>query len=384
VTAHDDLLERRADYPVLARKTYLASHTLGAMHRATPRRLAEFTDLWAEQGVVAWETWAPEVERVADLVGSLVGAPPGTTVMRQNVADLLGDLVSCLDWRGPRNRVVTSSLEWPGSLHTWSQIDRLGGEAVIVPGEPDGITLDVQRLVDAIDERTLLVECSHVLFRTSTVVDLRPVIDRAHEVGALAVVDGYQAAGTLPVDVVDLGADVYLGGSVKYLSGGPGNGWMYAAPHIAEALAPVTSGWFGQTAPFAFDPQVSHAPGIRRFAGGTPGVPAAYAAEPAYAALADIGMARVRERSVSMTQPLLEAALERGFTVRSPHDPAQRGGHVTIDPGDSQRVHDALIARGIVIDHRPGVGLRVSPHFYNSLDEALGALDAMSEVLAAR
>jgi kynureninase len=384
VTAHDDLLQRRADYPVLARKTYLASHTLGAMHRATPQRLAEFTDLWAEQGVVAWETWAPEVERVADLVGSLVGAPPGTTVMRQNVADLLGDLVSCLDWRGRRNRVVTSSLEWPGSLHTWSQIDRLGGEAVIVPGESDGVTLDVQRLVDAIDERTLLVECSHVLFRTSTVVDLRPVVERAHEVGALAVVDGYQAAGTLPVDVVELGADVYLGGSVKYLSGGPGNGWMYAAPHVTEALAPVTSGWFGQSAPFAFDPQVSHAPGIRRFAGGTPGVPAAYAAEPAYAALADIGMTRVRERSVSMTQPLLEAALERGFTVRSPHDPAQRGGHVTIDPGDSQRVHDALIARGIVIDHRPGVGLRVSPHFYNSLDEALGALDAMSEVLAAR
>jgi kynureninase len=384
VSTHDDLLERRTDYPVLSRKTYLASHTLGAMHRATPQRLAEFTELWAEQGVVAWETWAPEVERVADLVGSLVGAPPGTTVMRQNVADLLGDLVSCLDWRGPRNRVVTSSLEWPGSLHTWSQIDRLGGEAVVVPGEPDGVTLDVQRLVDAIDERTLLVECSHVLFRTSTVVDLRPVIEKAHSVGALAVVDGYQAAGTLPVDVVDLGVDVYLGGSVKYLSGGPGNGWMYAAPHVSEALSPVTSGWFGQTAPFDFDPQVSHAPGIRRFAGGTPGVPAAYAAEPAYAALADIGMSRVRERSVSMTQPLLEAALERGFTVRSPHDPAQRGGHVTIDPGDSQRVHDALIARGIVLDHRPGVGLRVSPHFYNSLDEALGALDAMSEVLAAR
>lgn len=384
VTAHDDLLDRRADYPVLARKTYLASHTLGAMHRATPQRLAEFTGLWAEQGVVAWETWAPQVERVADLVGSLVGAPAGTTVMRQNVADLLGDLVSCLDWRGRRNRVVTSSLEWPGSLHTWSQIDRLGGEAVVVPGEPDGITLGVQRLVDAIDERTLLVECSHVLFRTSTVVDLRPIVEKAHSVGALAVVDGYQAAGTLPVDVVDLGVDVYLGGSVKYLSGGPGNGWMYAAPHVSEVLAPVTSGWFGQTAPFDFDPQVSPAPGIRRFAGGTPGVPAAYAAEPAYAALADIGMTRVRERSVSMTQPLLEAALERGFTVRSPHDPEQRGGHVTIDPGDSQRVHDALIARGIVIDHRPGVGLRVSPHFYNTLDEALGALDAMSEVLAAR
>jgi kynureninase len=383
MSEHEDLLQRREDYPVLARKTYLASHTLGAMHRRTPERLAQFAGLWAEQGVVSWETWGPEVERVADLVGSLIGAPPGTTVLRQNVADLLGDLVTCFDWHGRRNRVVTSALEWPGSLHTWSQIPRLGGEAVVVPGEPDGITVDVQRLVDAIDERTLLVECSHVLFRTSTVVDLAPIIEKAHEVGALAVIDGYQAAGTLPVDVGSLGADVYLGGSVKYLSGGPGNGWMHVAADLVERLQPVTTGWFGQAAPFAFDPENAYGPGIRRFAGGTPGVPAAYAAEPAYAALAEIGMTRVRERSQSLTQPLLEAALERGFTVRSPLDPAQRGGHVTIDPGDSARVHDALIARGVVVDHRPGVGIRVSPHFYNTLDEALGCLEAMAEVLAA-
>jgi kynureninase len=175
---------------------------------------------------------------------------------------------------------------------------------------------------------------------------------------------------------------------VKYLSGGPGNGWMYAAPHVSERLRPVTSGWFGQSAPFDFDPEISYASGITRFAGGTPGVPSAYAAGPAYEALADIGMQRVRERSQSMTQPLLEAALERGFTVRSPHDPARRGGHVTIDPGDgrtsSQHVHDELHRRGFVVDHRPGVGIRVSPHFYNSLDEAMAVLDAMSDVLAGR
>jgi kynureninase len=378
VSAHDDLLARRADYPVLARSTYLASHTLGAMHRRTPERLAEFARLWAELGVVAWEDWASEVWRVADLVGALIGAPPGTTVLRQNVADLLGDIVSALDWSGQRNRVVTSSLEWPGSLNTWSQVPRLGGAAVVVPGEPDGVMLDVQRMVDAIDERTLVVECSHVLFRTSTLVDVRPLVEKAHAVGALVVVDGYQAAGTVPVDVAALGVDVYLGGSVKYLSGGPGNGWMYVAPHVE--LEPVTTGWFGTARPFDFDPELAYAEGVKRFRGGTPGVPAAYAAAPAYEALLDIGMDRVRERSQSMTQPLLEAALERGFTVRSPHDPAQRGGHVTIDPGDATRVHDELIARGFVVDHRPGVGIRVSPHFYNSLDEALACLDAMSEV----
>ena len=382
MSLHDDLLERRADYPVLASKTYLANHTLGAMHRRTPERLAEFASLWGELGVVAWESWAPEVERVADLVGSLVGAPPGTTVMRQNVADLLGDLVVSLDWTGRRNRIVTSELEWPGSLHTWSQIGRLGGEAVLVPGDPDGVAFDVARMVDAIDERTLVVECSHVLFRTSTIVDLAPIIEKAHAVGALVIVDGYQAAGTLDVDVVAMGTDIYLGGSVKYLSGGPGNGWMYAAPEVSERLQPVTAGWFGQVAPFDFDPEIAYAAGIRRFAGGTPGVPSAYAAEPAYAALAEIGMTRVRERSVSLTQPLLEAALERGFTVRSPHDPQWRGGHVTIDPGDSQRVHDTLVERGTVVDHRPGVGIRVSPHFYNTADEALGVLEQVSDILA--
>jgi kynureninase len=370
------LLVRRADYPVLARKTYLASHTLGAMHRETPVRLQAFADLWAEEGVVAWEQWLPEVKRVGDLVGSLIGAPPGTTVMRQNVADLLGDLVSCLDWRGPRNRVVTSELEWPGSLHLWSQIGRWGGEAVVVPG--NGLELDVDAMLAQIDERTLVVECSHVLFRTSSLNDVQPLIDRAHEVGALAVIDGYQAAGTVPVDVVAMGVDVYLGGSVKYLSGGPGNGWM----HVREGLVlePVTPGWFGQAKPFDFDPRNTYAEGVARFMGGTSGVPAHYAAAPAYEALAEIGVQQVRERSQSMTQPLLESALERGFTVRSPHDPAQRGGHLTIDPGDSERVLEELHRQGFVVDHRPGVGSRLSPHFYNTLDEAMACLDAMEAI----
>jgi kynureninase len=379
-TAHDDLLVRRDDYPVLAQKTYLASHTLGAMHRGTRDRLAQYADLWAEQGVVAWETWQPHIVAVADLVGSIVGAPPGTTVLRQNVADLLGDVVTALDWSGPRNRVVTDALDWPGSLHTFSQLHRLGAEAVVVPGDEDGVGFDLQRLLDAVDERTRLVYVSHVLVRTSTVVDVAAVVARAHEVGALVMVDGYQAAGTLPVDVVALEVDLYVGGSVKYLCGGPGNGWLYAAPHVSEQLEPVTTGWFGQASPFAFDPENAYAPGIARFA--------AYAAEPAYRALAEVGSQAVRERSLSLTQPLLEAALERGWTVRTPHEPQRRGGHVTIDPGSesvtAQHVHDELIARGFVVDHRPGVGLRISPHFYNTLDEVHAVLAEVDNIRAGR
>ncbi len=387
-SAHQDLLDRRADYPVLARRTYLASHTLGAMHRDTPTRLAEFAALWAEEGVVAWERWMPEMTRVADLVGSLIGAPAGTTVLRQNVADLLGDVVTALDWSGRRNRVVASALDWPGTLHTWSQVPRLAGEPVIVGAAqsntgPDAV-FDLDAVIAAIDERTLIVSCSHVLFRTAEIVDVAALAAKAHAVGALCLVDGYQAAGTLPVDVASLGADLYVGGSVKYLSGGPGNGWLYARPEVSDALRPVTTGWFGTAEPFDFDPELTYAPGIRRFAGGTPGVAAAYAAAPAYQALADIGVARVRQRSVSLTQPLVEAALEHGFAVRSPLEPDRRGGHVTIDPGDSARVHDALLARGFVVDHRPGVGIRVSPHFYNTLEETHAVLDAMAAIRAGR
>ena len=384
MSAHDDLLLLRGQYPVLANKTYLASHTLGAMHAGTPRRLAEYAELWGELGVNAWEDWATQVWQAADLVAELIGAPSGTVVMRQSVADLLGVVISSIDWQAARNRVVTSSLEWPGSLNTWSQVGRLGAEVVVVPGRSDGIFLDLQRMVDAIDERTALVECSHVLFRTSTLVDVAPLIEKAHAVGALVLVDGYQAAGTVPVDVTGLGVDLYVGGSVKYLCGGPGNGWMYVAPRVAESLEPVTTGWFGVARPFDFDPELHYAPGAGRFKGGTPGVPSAYAAVPAFTELVGIGMTKIRERSQSMTQPLYESAVERGFTVRSPQDPAQRGGHVTIDPGDAARVVEGLHARGFVVDHRPGVGIRVSPHFYNTADETMSVLDAMAEVLAQR
>lgn len=382
---HEDLLDRRDDYPVLSRSTYLVSNSLGAMHRRTRDRLATYADEWATHGVVAWHTWLAEMTRVADLVGSLIGAPAGTTVMRQNVADLVGDVASALDFSGSRNRVVYCDLEWPGSHYFWTEQRRHGVEVVVVPGTGNGISVEIDRLVDAIDERTRLVAVSHVLFRTSTLVDVRPLVEKAHAVGALVLLDAYQSAGTVPVDVVDLDVDICVGGSVKYLCGGPGAGWMYVAPRLADSLRPADVGWFGHARPFSFEfDAVDYAPGAARFTGGTPGVPAAYAAEPGYAALAEIGMQRVRERSVSLTQPLLEDALSRGFTVRSPRDPAQRGGHVTIDPGDAQRVHDELHVRGFVVDLRPGVGLRVAPHFYNTADECVAVLDEMESIRAGR
>jgi len=382
---HEELLTRRADYPVLARGTYLANHTLGAMHAGSRRRLTDFTDLWAERGVTAWETWATETQQAADLVGSLVGAQPGTTVMRASVADALASVASCLDPGSSRTRVVIGDVEWPGSLHLWRAHARWGVEPVVVAMGDDGVppadvvAPHVERLVEAIDERTALVHLSAVQFRTGTWVDPTPVVERAHAVGALVVLDAYQAAGIVPLDVTALGVDIVLGGSVKYLGGGPGAGWLVLRAGLQ--LEPADVGWWGQARPFAFDPEPAYAAGVRRFSGGTPPVPSAYAAEPGYRALAEVGLQRIRERSVSLTQPLVEAVIEHGWTLRSPVDPTCRGGSVTFDPGDGERVTEQLIARGIIVDHRPGAGIRVGPHFFTTSDEVAACVEAVAELV---
>jgi kynureninase len=382
VSVHDDLLARRADYPILGRKTYLINNSLGAMHRGVRDAVDSYAAAWETDGVEAWHDWVPMMRDVADLVGRIIGAPPGATVMHQNVAVLLGAVASALDFSGRRNKVVTTSMDWPGSHYLWTEHARYGARLVVVPSE-DGIGVDPQRVVEAIDDETLVVSVSHVFFKSAYVLDVAPIVERAHEVGALVVLDSYQAAGIVPFSVTDLGVDLCVGGSVKYLCGGPGNGWMYVSPAVVETLRPAQVGWFGHARPFGFEwDAVDYAPGVMRFMGGTPGVPAAYAAVPGYQAVLDVGVERIRERSRSLTQPLLEGALARGFTVRSPHDGAVRGGHVTIDPGDSERVHDALLARGIVVDHRPGVGVRVGPHFYNSAEECEAVLDEMLTIVS--
>jgi kynureninase len=384
VSVHDDLLSRRPDYPILETSTYLINNSLGAMPRAVRDRLAEYADLWATKGVVSWyEDWLPEMRRVADLVGAVVGAEPGSTVLLQNVAVAMSAVVSSVDFAGPRNRIVYGALDWPGTHYLFGGLTRLGAEPVIVPSD-DGLTVAAQRFVDAIDERTALVSMSYVLFKSSAIVDIDPVIARAHEVGALVVVDAYQGAGAVPLDVVAQDVDVCVGGSVKWLCGGPGNGWLSVRPHIAETLRPVHSAWFSHRQPFDFAwSEIDYAPGVDRFTGGTPNVPAAYAGAPGYQAILDVGVDRIRERSISLTQPLLESALERGLLVRSPHDPAARGGHVTVSTGsddEDMRIHDELIERRFIVDARPGAGLRIAPHFFNTAEECNAVLDQISEL----
>jgi kynureninase len=383
VVPHDELLSRRADYPILGRSVaYLINNSLGAMHRDTAARLAEYARLWDSEGVVAWSTWFPEMTRVADLVGAVIGADPGTTILRQSVSDAMVAVASCVDLSGVRNRIVTTAADWPGTHYFWTEhCHRYGGELVVVPFEPDGVSIDAQRVADAIDGRTCAVSVSLVQFRTSALLDLSPIQDAARQHSALLIVDAYQAVGAVPVDLAARGIDICVGGSVKFLCGGPGNGWLSIRQDLVESLRPSAVGWISHREPFAFDWEgIEYAPGIGRFAGGTPNVPAAYAASAGYQAIVEVGISRIRERSQALTQLVVDAALEHGIDVRSPVDPAGRGGHVTLDPGDAAHVHEELIRRRYIVDHRPGSGIRIGPHFFTTADECSAVIDEIEAI----
>ena len=387
VIPHDDLLSRRDDYPILARcSAYLINNSLGAMHRDTDTSLAEFTRRWDTEGVVAWSTWFPEMSRVADLVGEAIGADPGTTILRQSVSDAILAVASCFELAGRRNRIVTTAADWPGTHYFWTeQCRRYGGELIVVPYEADGTTIDAQRVADVVDDRTCLVSVSLVQFRTSALLDLDPVQEATRRHGAVLLVDAYQAAGAVPVDVAARGIDICVGGSVKFLCGGPGNGWLSIRPELADSLRPSAVGWISHRDPFAFDfDAIDYAPGIGRFAGGTPNVPAAYAGSAGYQAIVDVGVARIRERSQALTQLVVDAAIEHGIDVLSPADPARRGGHVTLDPGDAAHVHEELIRRGFLVDYRPGSGIRIGPHFFTTADECRAVVHEIEAIRSGR
>jgi kynureninase len=367
----------RGRFPILSRCTYLINNSLGAMPDAVPAALAEFTDQWATKGVEAWaEDWLPAVDRTADLIGSLLGAPKGSVVVHQNVSTLAAMVCSALKPGRDRNRVVLADVEWPGHrylLDAHAARDDLHVE--VIP--TDGVHLDADALAAALDERTLLVVVSQVLFRSACIVDVAAVCRQARAVGAVSLVDGYHAVGHLPVDVQAIGCDVYVGGSVKWLCGGPGVGYAYIRPD--SGLAPADVGWLGHARPFDFAAAWEPAEGALGWLGGTPAIPALYAARVGYGVIAEVGPARIRATSRPLTARLLEGALERGLQVRTPVDGDRRAGAVTIDLGERTAEAAArLVAAGIIVDHRPGAGIRVGPHFYNTVEECDALLAALA------
>jgi kynureninase len=378
----DPLLGWRSEFPILASRTYLINNSLGAMPRSVPDALREYTELWAAEGVVAWDTWLPEVANVAAVLEDIIHAPRGSMTMCQNVTNALAMVLSCFDWSGPRNRIVHAAAEFPTVEYLLDGQAKYGAEVRRVGGS-DPLEFPLEPLVAAIDDRTALVVVSHVLFRTAELVDVRPIVERAHRHGALVVLDAYQSMGAVPFDVTELDVDVLVGGSVKWLCGGPGAGYLYVHPRLVGEMEPSLSGWFSHQAPFAFaPPPIDFAAGIARFTGGTPNMPAYYQAREGYRIVREVGVEAIRAKSLRQSQRLYEGARSRGWTVNSPEEPSRRGGHVTVDIPDGAAVKDELIRRGFVVDHRPGAGLRIAPHFYNTDAECDAVLEEMARIVA--
>ena len=237
----------------------------------------------------------------------------------------------------------------------------------------------------ATDERTLLVPISLVLFRSASIVDIRAIVEKAHRVGAYVILDIFQAAGTLPVDVGALGVDFAVGGVLKWLCGGPGVGYLYVRPDLQKKLAPAITGWFAHERPFGFEAgPIEQTAGRFKFLTGTTQIPALYACQPGLEIIAAAGIDHIREKSVRQTTRLLQGALDRGWRVNTPRDSAARGGTVSIDCPNAHEVTRELLERNIMVDYRPGAGVRLSPHFYTRDEEIDLALEQIGEILAAR
>ena len=369
-----DLLDYRSEFRILGHTTYLINHSLAAMPAKAEERLTEYARMWKERGIRSWgEGWWTMPMTVGDQIARIIGGAPDTTVMHQNVAVAEAVVLSSFFPIDPaRNRVVYERANFPSVRYLYQAQPDL--EVVVC--EDDGA------IVDAIDERTLLVPISHVLFRTGEIQDVEPIVRRAHEVGAHVVLDCYQSAGIVPLDVTALGVDFAVGGSVKWLCGGPGNGWLFVRPDLADRLEPTFTGWQAHEAPFGFEEEMRFAAGAARFLTGTPNVAAHLAGTAGYDLIEEIGVDRIRSNSLRQTQLLIDLADAVGFEVRSPRAADRRGGTVTVHVPEFPAVHRELVERQVLCDFRPDAGIRLGPHFFTSDDELRFAIDQIGDILA--
>jgi len=380
----DPLLAFRPEFPILERTTYLVSNSLGAMPRAVPDRLAEYVDEWAEQGVRAWgRAWWEMPSSVGDEIAPLIGAGAGQVVMVGNVTLGQATVLSALDYPPERNRIVMTALDFPSVRYVYDKLaTRLGAEIVVVPAAADGISVDADAVIAAIDERTRLVCISHVLFRSAFVMDVAPIARRAHAMGALVSLDAFHAVGVMPVDVNALDVDFLTGGVLKWLCGGPGGCFLYVSPRVQTALEPSLTGWQAHANPFAFEPEMAYTPGIYRWLNGTPAIPALYAAIEGPRIVRRAGIEAIRAKSMRQTARLMALADERGYAVNAPRDAARRGGTVAFDVPHAYEVSQYLLSRDVLVDFRPHAGIRVAPHFYTGDDELEAAVTMMDEALS--
>ena len=380
----DLLLRFRSEFPILERTNYMISNSLGAMPRGVYDAMKGYADTWAARGVRAWEErWWMLGAQVGEELGALINAPKGSVSTHQNVTTCQAVVASCLDFSGKRNKVVYSDMNFPSVMYFWEAQRPLGARVHMV--KTDGVSIATEQLLDAIDEQTLIVPISHVLFRSAYINDAAAIIEKAHAVGAYVMLDTFHSAGTMPVDVQELNTDFACGGVLKWLCGGPGVGFLYVRPDLGKKLVPRFTGWMGHQHPFDFEigPNRYTDPPFR-FMNGTPHIPALEAARPGIAIITEAGVANIREKSKRQTARLMDLADQHGWRVNTPRDPERRGGTVSIEMPDSQAVSQELIRREILVDWRPQAGVRFSPHFYTKDEEIEAAITAVDEIVKER
>jgi kynureninase len=381
----DELLKWRGEFPILERTTYMISNSLGAMPRGVYDEMRAYADSWGGRGVRAWEEgWWEMAVGVGDKIAPLIGAKRGEISLHQNVTLIQAVISSCFDFRGPRNKVVMTDLEFPSIQYFYHEQRRNGARVELVPSS-DPVRIDLGKFLAAIDETTLLVPISQVLFRSAYIVDARAIIEKAHRVGAHVILDLFQAAGTIPIDVRGLGTDFAVGGVLKWLCGGPGVGYLYVREDLRAKLRPAIAGWIAHRRPFAFETGAIDArEDSFRYLNGTPHIPALYACRPGLDILNKAGIEAIREKSKRLTARLYDAAREKGWRVNTPESPAERAGTISVDCPHAAEVCRELLAREILVDYRPKAGVRLSPHFYNREEECDLAIAQIAEILETR
>ncbi|MBI3400149.1 MAG: aminotransferase class V-fold PLP-dependent enzyme [Acidobacteria bacterium] len=378
----DDLDRWHHEFPILADTVYMISNSLGAMPAAAADSLADYARTWATRGVRAWEErWWEMSREIGDKIGAVIGAPAGSVSMHANVTTATAVALSCLQPRPDRNRIVCLESDFPSIIYLFREMESLGWQLVVVPAEPD-FSVRTDRVVAAIDERTALVAFSHVLFKTSYIMDPAPIVVAARKAGAHVLLDGYQSAGIIPVNVAALGVDFFTGGCLKWLCGGPGAAFLATRPDLLPTMRPRFTGWLAHRAPFAFDTgALEPRDDAMRMMGGTPPISAYYASLPGLQIITSVGVDRIRARSKQMTARVLELADRHGFRSIATRDPERLAGTVAVDPPDALPVSRALKARDFLVDYRPGVGIRISPHFYNTMDEIDRTMATLAEIV---
>jgi kynureninase len=359
----------REEFPVLARKSYLISASLGPISRRARRRLEAYVDDWETIGAPE-PFWFgrifPEIREVKRLHAGLIGADPSELAITTNVTMALASVLSCLDLSGARNRIVLTELDFPTDGHVALAQRRRGGEVVFLES-PDGLTVPMESFAQAIDERAAMVIINRVLYRSSALLDVREICRLAREAGAWTVIDDFHGAGIVPIDVHEIGCDFHTTGVLKWLCGGPGLTFLYARKDLIPTLEPTIAGWWSQREPFAFRiKEMDWHPTARRFETGTHPAPAAFVAHGGLEIISEVTPERIRDRQGELTDHVMERADAAGLEVRTPRDRTERGGVVNVGVGDqAEKIAEALFERDVCVDYR-GDGIRVSPHFFNT------------------